>query len=80
VKVQTLTNPKLGNIMENEPTLDQIDDYNNNESPKKRNTVRLVVLFCIVVGIVYSITKYNYSNESDYIGTKSNPGINIPNN
>ena len=66
--------------MKNEPTLDQIEDYNGQESPKKRKTVRLVVLFCIVVGIAYSIMKYNYSNESDYIGTKENPGINIINN
>jgi len=66
--------------MNNEPSLDQIDDYNGNESPKKRNIVRLVVLFCLTVGIVYSISKYYYSEESDYIGTKDNPGINIPNN
>ena len=66
--------------MKNEPTLDQIEDYNGQESSTKRKTVRLVVLFCIVIGIVYAITKYNYSNESDYIGTKDNPDINIPNN
>ena len=66
--------------MKNEPTLDQIEDYNNKESSKKRNTVRLVVLFCISVGIAYSIFKYNYSGQNDYIGTKENPGINISNN
>ena len=65
--------------MNTEPTLDQIDDYNGNESPKKRKTVRLIVLFLIVVGIAYSITKYNNSQESDYIGTQDNPGITIPN-
>lgn len=65
--------------MNNEPTLDQIDDYNGNESPKKRKTVRLIVLFLIIVGITYSITKYNNSQEGDYIGTKENPGINVPN-
>jgi len=63
--------------MKNEPTLDQIEDYNGKESSKKRNTVRLVILFCIMVGIVYSIVKYNYSSQSEYIGTKENPGINI---
>ncbi|MGB3750863.1 MAG: hypothetical protein WA945_04800 [Arcobacteraceae bacterium] len=66
--------------MKNEPTLEQIDDYNNNESPQKRRTVRLVVLFLLVVGIAYSIVKYNYSVEDDYIGTENTPGINIPNN
>lgn len=65
--------------MNNEPTLDQIDDYNGNESPRKRKTVRLIVIFLVVVGITYSITKYNNSQESDYIGTKNNPGILIPN-
>jgi len=65
--------------MKNEPSLNQIEDYDNNESPQKRKTVRLVVLFCIVVGIVYAITKYNYSQESDYIGTVEQPGINIIN-
>ena len=66
--------------MNTEPTLDQIDDYNDNESPKKRKTVRLIVLFLIVIGISYSIVKYNNSQTNDYIGTKENPGINIPNN
>ena len=66
--------------MNTEPTLDQIDDYNGNESPKKRRTVRLIILFLLVVGIAYSITRYNNSDVSDYVGTKDNPGINIPNN
>jgi len=65
--------------MKNEPTLGKIDDYNNNESPEKRKTVRLVVLFCIIVGIVYSIAKYSNNSESDYIGTVEQPGINIIN-
>lgn len=65
--------------MKNEPSLEQIDDYNNNESPEKRNTVRLVVLFCIAVGIIYGIAKYNYSTPDDYVGTKNNPGINTTN-
>ena len=63
--------------MRNEPSLDQIDDYNDNESPQKRNTVRLVILFCIVVGIIFSIAKYNNTNVDDYVGTKESPGINI---
>jgi hypothetical protein len=65
--------------MENEPTLEKIEDYNNNESPQKRKTVRLVVLFCIVVGIVYSISISNNDSTNDYVGTKDNPGINIIN-
>jgi hypothetical protein len=62
--------------MENEPTLNEIDDYNNNESDEKRNTVKLVVLFCIVVSISYGIFKYTNNSVDDYIGTKNQPGIN----
>jgi len=65
--------------MKDEPTLDQIEDYHDNESIEKRRTVKLVVLFCIVLGIVYSIVKFNYSVDNDYIGTVNNPGINISN-
>lgn len=64
--------------MNNEPTLDQIDDYNGNESPKKRNTVRLIVLCLIVIGIIYSFSNTSDSTKTGYIGTKDNPGINIP--
>jgi hypothetical protein len=63
--------------MKDEPTLEQIDDYNNQETSSKRNTVRLVVLFCIVVSILYAVIKYNYSDKGDYIGTAEQPGINI---
>lgn len=66
--------------MNQEPSLNQIEDYNNNESKEKRNTVRLVVLFCLAVGIIYGIAKYNYNGSDDYVGTKELPGINIPNN
>lgn len=65
--------------MNNEPSLNQIDDYNNNETPQKRRTVLLVVLICLLVGVVYSYFKYSNDVESDYIGTKENPGINMIN-
>ena len=31
--------------MQNEPSLDQIEDYNDNESPEKRKTVIKVIVF-----------------------------------
>jgi hypothetical protein len=37
-----------------EPSLEKIDDYNGNESKQKRNTVRLVVIFCLVVGGIFA--------------------------
>ena len=61
--------------MQGEPSLEQIDDYNDNESPQKRRTVQLIVIGLIAVGIVYAFVKFNYSVPSDYIGTPENPGI-----
>lgn len=62
--------------MDDELTLDKIDDYNGNESPSKRKTVIFVVVFCLVVGTVLSYVKSN-SQVDDYIGTKDAPGIDI---
>ena len=62
--------------MQGEPSLEQIDDYNNNESPEKRRTVRLVIVGILVIGAIYAMVKYSYSTPSDYIGTPENPGIN----
>jgi hypothetical protein len=42
-----------------EPSLNKIDDYNGNESKQKRNIVRLVVIFCLVVGGVFTYFKNN---------------------
>lgn len=61
--------------LEGEPSLEQIDDYDNNESPQKRRTVRLIILGLIVLGIAYAFIKVSYSTPSDYIGTPENPGI-----
>lgn len=63
--------------MENEPSLDQIDDYNNNESPEKRKTIKLVILFILAVGVVYALVKYNYNTVDEYIGTPEKPGMNV---
>jgi uncharacterized membrane protein YidH (DUF202 family) len=62
--------------LQGEPSLEQIDDYNNNESPEKRRTIRLVIIGILVVGIIYALVKYNFSTPNDYIGTPENPGIN----
>jgi len=61
--------------MQDEPTLRQIDDYDNNESQEKRNTVRLVIFGLVVMAIVYGFIKYNFSSTDEYIGTPENPGI-----
>ncbi len=42
-----------------EPSLNKIDDYNGNESKQKRVIVRLVVIFCLVVGGILAYFKNN---------------------
>ena len=62
--------------MQNEPSLEQIEDYNNNESPEKRKTVIRVVIVCLIVGAIFSYFKYNFNSTDDYVGTPEKPGIN----
>ena len=61
--------------MQNEPSLDQIDDYNDNESPEKRNTVIKVILFLLVVGVIFTTIKLTSTSDDPYVGTEQNPGI-----
>jgi len=62
-------------MQNNEPSLDQIDDYNGNESVQKRKTINNVIILCLVMGaILVGIKIYTYDN-SDYVGTKDKPGI-----
>lgn len=62
---------------ETEPTLGDIDDYQNNESTKKRRTVKLIIIGLVVAGLVYSFIAVSSKMPSDYIGTDKNPGIGI---
>jgi hypothetical protein len=59
-----------------EPSLDKIDDFKGKESKDKRNTVRLVVLGLLIFGAIYSFIKYENNKVDDYIGTPENPGLN----
>mgnify|MGYP001105168473 CR=1 FL=1 len=63
--------------MNDEPTLDKIDDFDNKESKDKRNTVRLVIIGLIVLGAIYSFIKYENNQVTDYVGTPDKPGINV---
>ncbi len=62
------------NEFNNESNLYKIDDYNRNESKQKRNPVRLIVVFCLVVGAVIAYFKVT-SFPDDYVGTPEQPGI-----
>ena len=63
--------------LENEPTLDTIDDYNNQETPEKRKTIRLIIGGLFVFAVILSYIKISNDTVSDYIGTAENPGINL---
>jgi len=60
--------------MDDELSLDKIEDYNGNESKEKRNTVRIVVIGILLVGAVFAYLRYN-SSYDDYVGTQDAPGI-----
>jgi len=63
------------NELNNEPSNEKIEDYNGKESKEKRNIVKLVVVFCLVIGAVLAYMKTT-SLPNDYIGTEEQPGIN----
>lgn len=60
--------------MDDELSLNKIDDYNGKESKEKKKTVYMVVVFCLILGAILSYSKYT-SEVDDYIGTKEAPGI-----
>jgi len=61
----------------NEPTLDTIDDYNNQETPEKRKSIRLIIGGLFIFAIILSYIKISNDTVSDYIGTPENPGIDV---
>ena len=63
--------------LSNEPTMENIDDYNNQESPQKRRNVRLIILGLILFAGLLSYVKITNDKVSGYIGTPNNPGINV---
>ena len=61
----------------NEPTMDTIDDYNNQESAQKRKSVRLIILGLVVFAAVLSYIKISNNTVSDYVGTQAGPNTNV---
>ncbi len=60
--------------MDDELSLEKIDDYKGTESKEKRTIVKLVIIFCIIIGAIIGFLKYN-NQFDDYIGTKEAQGI-----
>lgn len=63
--------------MDDELSLEKIDDYNDNEPKEKKRTVIYVVLFCLLVGAVLTFVKTENNQVKDYVGTKDAPGIDV---
>jgi len=63
--------------LSNEPAMEYIDDYNNQESPQKRRNVRLIIVGLVLFAGLLSYVKMTNDTVSDYIGTPDNPGINV---
>jgi len=63
-------------MLDNEPSMSKIDDYDGNESKEKRSIVNKVIIVCLVVGAILVALKFAYNNPGDYVGTPENPGIN----
>ena len=58
----------------NEPTLQEIEDYNKKGSQEKRLTVWIVILSGLLIGSIYSIISANTS-VSDTLVSKEKTGI-----
>jgi hypothetical protein len=60
-----------------EPNLNTIDDYNNQESKHKRQSIRFIIIGLIVFATLLGYIQMNNDTISDYIGTPSSPGIEV---
>ncbi|HIP47254.1 MAG TPA: hypothetical protein EYG95_06825 [Campylobacterales bacterium] len=61
--------------MNNEPTLEEIEDFDNNESPETRSIIKKVIVGLIVLGALYGATKFYFSDVSDKLDTTSRPAV-----
>ena len=61
-------------MQSNEPTLQDIEDYNTKGSKEKRLTVWIVILSGLLVGAIYSIISANTS-VSDTVASTEKTGI-----
>jgi len=47
--------------VQNEPTLERIEDYDNQESKEKRLTVWIVILSGLLIGAIYGVVNVSTS-------------------
>jgi len=59
-----------------EPTMNEIDDYNNKETPEKRRIIYIVIAVLVLIGVAsYFYSASNATLGDDYVGTADKPGI-----
>ncbi len=61
--------------MNNEPTLEGIEDFDNNESQETRSIIKMVVIGLLIIGAIYTASKLYFSTVSDAIDTTGNPAV-----
>ncbi len=61
--------------MHDEPSLEGIEDFNNDESPETRSIIKKVIIGLLVIGAMYAATKVYFSDVSDKLDTSSNPAV-----
>ena len=63
-------------MINDEPSLEKIEDFNGRGSEEKRRTVNFVIMACLFVGAIYAVVKVNYSTVSDQLVVQD--GVAIP--
>lgn len=61
--------------MNNEPTLEGIEDFDNNESPETRSIIKKVIVGLLVLGALYAGMKIYFLDVSDRVDTSSKPAV-----
>ena len=58
-----------------EPTLEGIEDFDNNESDEKRSGVKMVIGLLFLLALVFGGLKWYFSDVSDALDTSKNPSV-----
>ena len=61
--------------MNNEPTLEGIEDFDNNESAESRSIFKMVIVGLLILGAVYAGVKMYFSDVSDRLDTTDKPAV-----
>ena len=62
-------------MLQSEPTLDTLEDYNAKGSTEKRLTVWIVILSGLLIGALYGMVAASNSTVSDALETKEQVGV-----